>query len=76
MEITRIGCTIHLSEHHGDCTPVSALRIPVTDVAALHTELAARDYRYAKPGFDPADAEICVTDRFGNRIILFQPDED
>ena len=72
MEIARNGCTIHLSEHHGDATPVSALRIPVSDAKALHAELTARDYRYFKPGFDPAENEICMTDPFGNRLIFFQ----
>jgi len=74
MEIARGGCVIHLSEHHGDCTPVSALRIPVSDAAALHAELSGKDYRYFKPGFDAADNEVCLTDPFGNRLIFFTPD--
>jgi catechol 2,3-dioxygenase-like lactoylglutathione lyase family enzyme len=72
MEIARGGCAIHLSEHHGDCTPVSALRIPVSDALALHAELAARDYPFQKPGYDPAEKEICLTDPSGNRLILFE----
>lgn len=72
MEISRSGCIIHLSEHHGDCTPVSALRIPVSDVAALHTELSAKSYSYQRPGYDPAEKELCLTDPFGNRLIFFQ----
>jgi hypothetical protein len=59
-----------LSEHYGDCTPVSALRIPVSDPQALHAELTAKDYRYAKPGYDAAEKEFCVTDPFGNRLIF------
>jgi hypothetical protein len=74
MEIARGGCVIHLSEHHGDCTPVSALRIPVSAAAALHAELTAKDNRYAKPGYDPAEKEICLTDPFGNRLIFFESD--
>jgi hypothetical protein len=70
LEIQRGGCTIHLSEHHGDCTPVSGLRIPVSDPQALHAELTAKDYRYAKPGYDAAEKEFCVTDPFGNRLIF------
>jgi hypothetical protein len=72
LEIQRDGCTIHLSEHYGDCTPVSALRIAVSDASALHAELTAKDYRYAKPGFDPVDKEFCVTDPFGNHLIFHQ----
>jgi catechol 2,3-dioxygenase-like lactoylglutathione lyase family enzyme len=74
IEIQRGGCTIHLSGHHGDCTPVSALRIPVSDPKALHEEVMAKAYRYAKPGFDAAENEFCVTDPFGNRLIFHAPD--
>jgi uncharacterized glyoxalase superfamily protein PhnB len=72
LEIRRGGCTIHLSEHYGDCTPVSALRIAVSDAGALHTEITAKDYRYAKPGYDAAEKEFSVTDPFGNRLIFHQ----
>ena len=75
MEIARGGCVIHLSEHHGDCTPVSALRIPVSDAAALYAELATKDYRYFKPGYDPAENEVCLTDPFGNRLIFHVRDQ-
>ncbi len=76
IEIARGACVIHLSEHHGDCTPISALRIPVSDARALHAELSAKDYRYAKPGYDPTEREICLTDPAGNRLIFFQPDRE
>jgi catechol 2,3-dioxygenase-like lactoylglutathione lyase family enzyme len=74
LEIQRSGCTIHLSEHYGDCTPVSALRIAVSDAAALHAEVTAKDYRYAKPGYDAAEKDFIVTDPFGNRLIFHQAD--
>jgi catechol 2,3-dioxygenase-like lactoylglutathione lyase family enzyme len=74
LEIARGGCVIHLSEHHGDCTPVSALRIAVSDPKALHAELTAKDYRYAKPGYDAQEQEFCVTDPFGNRLIFHSAD--
>lgn len=74
LEIAHGKCVIHLSEHHGDCTPISALRIPVSDAAALHAELSGKAYRYMKPGFDPAENEVCLTDPAGNRLIFFQPD--
>jgi hypothetical protein len=75
LEIARGHCVIHLSEHHGDCTPISALRIAVSDAAALHIELSGKEYRYMKPGFDAAEKEICLTDPAGNRLIFFQPDK-
>jgi uncharacterized glyoxalase superfamily protein PhnB len=74
LEIQRGGCTIHLSAHHGDCTPVSALRIPVNDSKALHAEITTKQYRYAKPGYDAQDKEFCITDPFGNRLMFHDSD--
>jgi catechol 2,3-dioxygenase-like lactoylglutathione lyase family enzyme len=49
-EVSRDGCVLHLSEHHGDATPGAAVRIRVEDIAALHRELIAKAYRFARPG--------------------------
>lgn len=71
MEIGRGDCRIHLSEHYGDCTPGSALRIPVSSAKAFHQELQAKKYRYYNPGFDDQNREFIVQDPFGNRLIFF-----
>jgi len=71
MEIARGECVLHLSEHHGDACPGGALRIQVADVAAFHKELAAKDYRFAKPGLEEKPwktREVSVVDPFGNRL--------
>jgi uncharacterized glyoxalase superfamily protein PhnB len=76
MEVGRNGCTIHLSEHFGDATPVSALRIQVSDIGSLHKELQAKQYRYYNPGLGPTPwgtVELCLQDPFGNRLIFFEP---
>jgi catechol 2,3-dioxygenase-like lactoylglutathione lyase family enzyme len=75
LEVGRDGCQLHLSEHHGDATPGSAVRIPVEDIASFHEELRAKDYRFAKPGLEETPwgtREISVTDPFGNRLIFFE----
>lgn len=72
MEIARGGCVIHLSEHYGDCTPVSALRIKLSDAAAFHEELRKKQYRYYNPGYDAQNKEFCMQDPFGNRLIFFE----
>ncbi|HBO82441.1 MAG TPA: glyoxalase/bleomycin resistance/extradiol dioxygenase family protein, partial [Cupriavidus sp.] len=46
------GLTLHLSEHHGDATPGSAVFIPVEDIDALQRELIAKQYGYARPGVE------------------------
>ncbi|KAL3912127.1 MAG: hypothetical protein SGARI_001317, partial [Bacillariaceae sp.] len=35
---------LHLSEHHGDATPGSTLRIEVDDIEAVHKKLMAKEY--------------------------------
>lgn len=71
MEVARGECVLHLSEHHGDAIPGSALRIHVGDIAGFHRELSEKDYRFAKPGLEvkPWETrEISVIDPFGNRL--------
>jgi uncharacterized glyoxalase superfamily protein PhnB len=75
MQISRDNCLIHLSEHHGDCSPGSALRIETDDVSALNHELLAKQYRYAKPGMESTPwqtKEMTISDPFGNRSIFFE----
>lgn len=73
--ISRDGCVLHLSEHHGDGTPGTALRIETRDVAALHRELIGAKYRFARPGLEqtPWDTrEVTVADPFGNRLTFWE----
>lgn len=75
-EVVRDGCVLHLSGHHGDACPGASMRIEVSDIEALHAELSASDYRYAKPGCERTEwgtREVSVTDPFGNRLTFFQP---
>lgn len=71
MGIARGQCELHLSEHHGDASPGSALRVEVDDIDAFHAELTAKLYKYARPGVEPkpwGTRELSVKDPFGNRI--------
>ena len=69
-QVSRSGLTLHLSEHHGDSTPGSAVFIPTDDIDALHRELSAKQYRYARPGVEKVDwgKELNITVPFGNRL--------
>ncbi|WP_413504394.1 glyoxalase superfamily protein [Serratia grimesii] len=73
-QVSRSGLTLHLSEHHGDSTPGSAVFIPMGDIDALHQELLAKQYRYARPGVETVDwgKELNITDPFGNRLRFCQ----
>lgn len=70
LQIRRSDLVLHLSEHYGDATPGSAVFVPVRDIAALHAELAARRYGYARPEMHavPWGREMVVMDPFANRI--------
>ncbi|WP_417839270.1 glyoxalase superfamily protein [Tritonibacter scottomollicae] len=70
MQISRSGCVLHLSEHHGDATPGSTCFVPITGAMALHQELGDRRYRNIKPALEamPWGLQITVTDPFGNRL--------
>lgn len=77
MGLARDHITLHLSEHHGDATPGSAVRIEVSDIAAFHADLTTRPYRYARPGINTQPwgcREVSVTDPFGNRLVFFEND--
>ena len=73
MQVSRDGCVIHLSEHHGDCSPGAALRIQASDLEAFHAELALEQYKYARPGIEKTPwgtKDMSVTDPFGNRLTF------
>ena len=73
LQVSRGGCVLHLSEHHGDCCPGAAMRIEVDDIDALHAELANKDYAYARPGIDAmpwGTRDMSVKDPFGNRLTF------
>ncbi len=71
MQISRDDLTIHLSEHHGDCTPGATVFVITTGLRAFHREITAKKYGYLRPGIQrmPWNADVMeVLDPFGNRI--------
>jgi uncharacterized glyoxalase superfamily protein PhnB len=76
LGLSRAGCVLHLSEHYGDASPGAHVRIPTSGIDQLCQQLAAKDYKFAKPGLAEetpwGSREITVTDPFGNRLTFFQ----
>lgn len=75
VQVSRGPIALHLSEHHGDCTPGAAVRIGVEDLQALHRELADKSYRSSRPGIHEKPwglTEMALTDPFGNRVIFYE----
>jgi catechol 2,3-dioxygenase-like lactoylglutathione lyase family enzyme len=72
MQVSRDGCVLHLSEHHGDATPGAALRIETTELEVFHQEITAKAYKYARPQIEamPWGRDLSVRDPFGNRLTF------
>lgn len=67
------ACELHLSEHFGDGTPGTVLRIEVQDVHAYAETLNAKAYRNARPGVQRQSwgwDEMAIADPSGNKLIF------
>jgi catechol 2,3-dioxygenase-like lactoylglutathione lyase family enzyme len=75
-QVSRGGAVLHLTEHHGDCSPGAKILVHIDDVEALHRELSGRPHPSMRPGVEraPWNAKVMeVVDPFGNRIVFNQP---
>lgn len=75
FQVSKNGCVIQLSEHHGDGTPGTIIRIECDDIIAYHKELQSKDYKYLNPGINKmpwANQELCLIDPFGNKLIIYK----
>ena len=45
LQVSKDGCVLQLSEHHGDCSPGAAMRIETSELDAFHAELASKHRR-------------------------------
>ena len=71
MQVSLGSLILHLSEHHGDGTPGSIVFVRVKGLDAYHAEIAAKEYRYLRPGLQDTfwgAKEVTVTDPFQNQI--------
>ncbi|SFZ85291.1 hypothetical protein SAMN02983003_2492 [Devosia enhydra] len=74
MQVSRNGLVLHLSEHHGDATPGSHIRVEIEGVEALHRELLEKRYASNRPGLERPEwggLEVTVTDPASNCITFF-----
>jgi uncharacterized glyoxalase superfamily protein PhnB len=73
MQVSKDNCVLHLSEHHGDGNPGAAVRIDTSQLDAVHAELTAKHYKYARPGIEDmpwGTREVSVKDPFGNKLTF------
>ncbi|GAA4909363.1 glyoxalase superfamily protein [Tessaracoccus lubricantis] len=76
-QISRDGIVLHLSEHHGDATPGSAVRLRVADVATLQQQLLTSSIYPLRIGLESQEwgDELAIPDPFGNTLIFHTPRE-
>jgi len=70
-QVSKNGIVLHLSEHHGDCCPGSAVFVWVTGIDAYQQQLSAKKYNYLRPGVEETPwgtRMMDVVDPFGNHI--------
>lgn len=77
MQVSRDGLVLHLSEHHGDGCPGANIHVDFAGVRELHAELAAKSYKYLRPGLQEdslwGTVQLNLTDPFGNRLGFGEP---
>jgi catechol 2,3-dioxygenase-like lactoylglutathione lyase family enzyme len=74
LQVSRGTLVLHLSSHHGDGTPGTAVFIETQDLADLHRELHATDYPFLNPGLEPhgPGREMTLIDPASNRLRFFE----
>jgi catechol 2,3-dioxygenase-like lactoylglutathione lyase family enzyme len=78
MQVSRDACRIHLSEHHGDGTPGTVIRIEMPaegELEAYQQALRASGYKYYRPDVQDQEwgtREMVVGDPFGNRLTFYR----
>jgi uncharacterized glyoxalase superfamily protein PhnB len=73
MQVSRDECVLHLSEHHGDCSPGSSMRIDTSELDTFHAELVSKNYKYYRPAIQAmpwGTRDMSVNDPFGNRLTF------
>ena len=79
MGVRSGNCALHLSEHYGDGTPGSSVRIPVSDVRAFARGLREKNFENARPGEPQLQEwgswEITIQDPASNRLTFYTEGE-
>jgi ribosomal-protein-alanine N-acetyltransferase len=74
LQVSRGHLVLHLSSHHDDGTPGTAILIETQNVGEFHAELHATSYRHMLPGIEihPRGREVTVIDPASNRLRFFE----
>ena len=75
LQVSRDDLVLHLSSHHDDGTPGTAVLIEMHGLADLHAELRTRRYPFFNPGIGAGPAggrEMELIDPASNRLRFFE----
>jgi catechol 2,3-dioxygenase-like lactoylglutathione lyase family enzyme len=75
LQVSRAAMRFHLSSHHDDGTPGTAVLV-VRNLDALHAELHQRGYPFLNPGIGPGPGhgrQMQLIGPASNRIRFYQP---
>ena len=73
IQISKGDCVLHISEHHGDCSPGAALRIETDNIEKYHELLISKQYKYARPDIQEmpwGSKDMSIRDPFGNKLTF------
>lgn len=76
MQVSKDSARLHLSEHFGDGTPGTCIRIECTGVREYQQSLLAKRYKNARPGVHEQEwgtREMSISDPFNNKLIFWEP---
>lgn len=73
MQVSNGELVLHLSEHFGDGTPGTVVRIGVRGTKALHEMLIGKSYKHARPGYETEGFDaVTLTDPSGNVLRFYE----
>jgi uncharacterized glyoxalase superfamily protein PhnB len=75
MQVSKDGARLHLSEHFGDGTPGTYVRIECAGVREYQQALLAKRYKNARPGVQEQEwgtREMSISDPFNNKLIFWE----
>ena len=75
LQVSRDDLILHLSSHHDDGTPGSAVLIETRGLRELHGELRRKGYPFLNPGVEAAPGggqEMQLIDPSSNRLRFYE----
>ena len=73
MQISKDSIHIHLTGHHGDRCPGSAIIIDMEGLESYRQNLLDKRYKHSRPGYRRTERntiEMTIADPFGNRVTF------